>query len=90
MVPFAGVRLGHATHPQFPTGCTVFLCPLGTYGSVDSRGPAPGSRELALLAPDKPDDKEVNAIVLTGGCLLYTSCFCGSCLTRLNRAAGRR
>ena len=67
MVPFAGVRLGHATHPQFPTGCTVFLCPLGTYGSVDSRGPAPGSRELALLAPDKPDDKEVNAIVLTGG-----------------------
>ncbi len=49
MVPFAGVRLGHATHPQFPTGCTVFLCPPGTYGSVDSRGPAPGSRELALL-----------------------------------------
>ena len=67
MIPFAGVRLGHATHAQFPTGCTVFLCPPGTYGSVDSRGPAPGSRELALLAPDKPDDKEVNAVVLTGG-----------------------
>ena len=67
MIPFAGVRLGHATHPQYPTGCTVLLCPPGTYGSVDSRGPAPGSRELALLAPDKPDDKEVNAILLTGG-----------------------
>jgi L-aminopeptidase/D-esterase-like protein len=67
MIPFAGVRLGHATHPHYPTGCTVFLCPPGTYGSVDSRGPAPGSRELALLAPDKPDDKEVNAVVLTGG-----------------------
>ena len=67
MIPFAGVRLGHATHPQYPTGCTVFLCPPGTYGSVESRGPAPGSRELALLAPDKPDDKEVNAILLTGG-----------------------
>lgn len=67
MIPFAGVRLGHATHPVHPTGCTVLLCPPGTYGSVDTRGPAPGSRELALLAADKPDDKEVNAIVLTGG-----------------------
>ena len=67
MIPFAGVRLGHATHPQYPTGCTVFLCPSGTFGSVEARGPAPGSRELAVLAPDKPDDKEVNAVVLTGG-----------------------
>jgi L-aminopeptidase/D-esterase-like protein len=67
MIPFAGVRLGHATHPDYPTGCTVLLCPPGTYGSVDARGPAPGSRELALLAPDKPDDKEVNAVLLTGG-----------------------
>jgi len=67
MIPFAGLRLGHATHSQYPTGCTVFLCPDGTYGSVDVRGPAPGSRELALLAPDKPDDKQVNAVVLTGG-----------------------
>ena len=67
MIDFAGIRIGHATHPQHPTGCTVFLCPPGTYGSVDARGPAPGSRELALLAPDKPDDKQVNAVVLTGG-----------------------
>lgn len=67
MIDFAGVRIGHATHPEFHTGCTVFLCPQGTYGSVDARGPAPGSREFALLAPDKPEDKEVNAIVLTGG-----------------------
>ena len=67
MIPFAGVRIGHATHPEYPTGCTVFLCPAGTYGSVEARGPAPGSRELAVLAPDKPDDKEVNAVVLTGG-----------------------
>jgi L-aminopeptidase/D-esterase-like protein len=67
MINFAGIRIGHATHPEFPTGCTVFLCPAGTFGSVDARGPAPGSRELALLAPDKPDDKTVDAVVLTGG-----------------------
>ncbi len=67
MIDFAGIRIGHATYPQNYTGCTVFLCPPGTFGSVDARGPAPGSREFALLAPDKPEDKEVNAIVLTGG-----------------------
>lgn len=67
MIDFAGIRIGHATHAQYPTGCTVFLCPEGTYGSVEARGPAPGTRELALLAPDKPDDKQVNAVVLTGG-----------------------
>ena len=50
MIPFAGVRLGHATHPEYPTGCTVFLCPSGTFGSVEARVPAPGSRELAVLA----------------------------------------
>ena len=67
MIDFAGIRIGHATLSDHHTGCTVFLCPAGTFGSVDTRGPAPGSRELALLAPDKPDDKEVNAVVLTGG-----------------------
>lgn len=66
-IDFAGVRIGHATFPDYHTGCTVFLCPDGTLGSVDARGPAPGSRELALMAPDKPDDKEIDAIVLTGG-----------------------
>jgi L-aminopeptidase/D-esterase-like protein len=66
-IDFAGIRIGHATHQEYHTGCTVFLCPDGTLGSVDARGPAPGSRELALLAPDKPDDKEVDAVVLTGG-----------------------
>jgi L-aminopeptidase/D-esterase-like protein len=62
----AGVRVGHATHPTHHTGCTVFLCPPGSYGSVDVRGPAPGSRETALLELDKPIET-INAIVLTGG-----------------------
>jgi L-aminopeptidase/D-esterase-like protein len=66
-VDFAGIRIGHTTFPEHHTGCTVFLCPDGTLGSVDARGPAPGSRELALMAPDKPEDKEIDAVVLTGG-----------------------
>jgi L-aminopeptidase/D-esterase-like protein len=66
-VDFAGIRIGHTTFPELHTGCTVFLCPDGTLGCVDARGPAPGSRELALMAPDKPEDKEIDAVVLTGG-----------------------
>ncbi len=61
-----GLRLGHATDHEHHTGCTVILCPAGTVGSVDVRGPAPGSREAALLAPEK-HVSEVNAVLLTGG-----------------------
>lgn len=61
-----GLRIGHATNKEFHTGCTVFLLPEGSVGSVDVRGPAPGSRESALLAPDKAV-QTINAIVLTGG-----------------------
>lgn len=65
-INLAGLKIGHATHPQAQTGCTVFLCPPGTVASVDVRGPAPGSRESALLAVDKPIDY-IHAITLTGG-----------------------
>lgn len=61
-----GLKIGHATNEAFHTGCTVFLLPDGSVGSVDVRGPAPGSRESALLAPDKAV-QTLNAIVLTGG-----------------------
>lgn len=67
MIDFAGIRIGHVTYPEHHTGCTVFICPDGTRGSADARGPAPGSRELALLAPDKPEEKEIDAVLLSGG-----------------------
>lgn len=66
MQDLAGLKVGHATRPEFHTGCTVFLCPPGTVGGVDVRGPAPGSRETVLLAPDK-SVTTINAILLTGG-----------------------
>ena len=65
-IHLAGLKIGHATHPHAPTGCTVFLCPPDTVASVDVRGPAPGSRESALLSVDKPINY-IHAIVLTGG-----------------------
>lgn len=60
------IQIGHATDENTHTGCTVFLCPEGTVGAVDVRGPAPGSRETAVLSVDKRDIR-VNAIMLTGG-----------------------
>jgi L-aminopeptidase/D-esterase-like protein len=63
---FAGVGIGHATDSEHHTGCTVFLCPAGTTGSVDVRGPAPGSRETDLLGLDKPLSV-VNGVALSGG-----------------------
>lgn len=62
----AGIRIGHATKDEAHTGCTVFLCPDGAVGGVDVRGPAPGSRETALLSPDK-SVMTINAVLLTGG-----------------------
>lgn len=44
----------------------MILCPEGTVAGVDVRGPAPGSRETALLAADKPIAR-LDALLLTGG-----------------------
>ncbi|HKI56153.1 MAG TPA: P1 family peptidase, partial [Trueperaceae bacterium] len=63
----AGLLVGHATDLEAATGCTVVLCPDG--GCVASGvvlGPAPGSRETALLAPEKSVER-VDAVLLTGG-----------------------
>lgn len=61
-----GFKLGHITDEKAQTGCTVILCPPKTRGSCEVRGNSPGSRELALLAPEK-SMQEVHAILLTGG-----------------------
>lgn len=61
-----GIRVGHTTHEQGATGCTVILCPPGTVGGVDVRGGAPGTRETDLLQPHNHVE-EINAVVLSGG-----------------------
>ncbi len=65
----AGIRVGHFTHQEYATGCTVIICDNGATCGVDIRGGAPGTRETALLAPHCLVEK-VNAILLTGGSAL--------------------
>jgi len=61
-----GVRVGHHTLSERPTGCTVVLTEAGAVAGVDVRGSAPGTREIALLAPVNTIER-VHAIVLSGG-----------------------
>lgn len=61
-----GIKVGHVTLAERPTGCTVILAPNGTVGSVSQRGGSPGTRETDLLNPAN-NVQIVNAIVLSGG-----------------------
>jgi L-aminopeptidase/D-esterase-like protein len=61
-----GLKVGHFTLSERPTGCTVVLAKQGTTGSVDVRGGAPGTRETDLLDPVN-NVQIVSAIVLSGG-----------------------
>ncbi len=61
-----GVKVGHFTLAERPTGCTVILTAEGAVAGADVRGGAPGTREIDLLSPFATVEK-VHAIVLSGG-----------------------
>jgi L-aminopeptidase/D-esterase-like protein len=61
-----GVKVGHFTRPERPTGCTVILVEAGAVAGVDIRGSAPGTIETALLDPVNLI-QEVHAVFLSGG-----------------------
>src|SRR5213079_2549613 len=62
-----GIKVGHHTLSERPTGCTVVLVDgSGATGGISQRGGAPGTRETDLLHPLNMVD-QVNAIVLAGG-----------------------
>ena len=61
-----GIRVGHFTLSEKPTGCTVILAEKGATGGVSVRGSAPGTRETELLDPSNLVE-QVHAIVLSGG-----------------------
>lgn len=61
-----GVEVGHWTHPDAMTGCTVVSLPEPNVVSAEVRGGAPGSRETALLTPGSRVE-QCQAILLTGG-----------------------
>ena len=61
-----GLKVGHHTLGERPTGCTVVLAEAGAVAGVDIRGGAPGTREVALLDPVNHVQK-AHAVVLSGG-----------------------
>jgi L-aminopeptidase/D-esterase-like protein len=62
----SGIKVGHHTLAERPTGCTVVLAEAGAVAGVDVRGGAPGTRETDLLDPVNMVQK-VHAVVLAGG-----------------------
>src|SRR5689334_4538565 len=61
-----GVKVGHFTLSERPTGCTAIIVKEETTGSVDVRGGAPGTRETDVLNPVN-NVQIVNGISLSGG-----------------------
>jgi L-aminopeptidase/D-esterase-like protein len=61
----AGIRVGHHTLANAPTGCTVVLAEAGATAGVDIRGMAPATAETDLLNPVNLV-QQVHAIVLSG------------------------
>ena len=62
----SGVKVGHHTLAERPTGCTAILVEDGAVAGVDVRGGAPGTRETALLDPVNTV-QQVFGISLSGG-----------------------
>ena len=61
-----GIKVGHHTLAERPTGCTVVLAEAGVTAGVDVRGSAPATRETDLLNPVHLV-QIAHAIVLSGG-----------------------
>lgn len=61
-----GIKVGHFTLTERPTGCTVILAEAGVTAGVDVRGAAPATAETDLLQPANLV-QQVHAIVLSGG-----------------------
>ena len=62
----SGIKVGHHTLSERPTGCTVIVAEKGAVAGVDVRGGAPGTRETDLLNPANLV-QQVHAVVLSGG-----------------------
>lgn len=81
-----GLLVGNAQDASLRSGCTVLTAAQPFAASVKIMGGAPGTRETALLAPDKLVS-HVDALVLSGGSAFGLDA-CQGVTDRL-RAAGR-
>ena len=46
-----GIKIGHWTDLDNKTGCTAIISDMPLVASIDVRGGAPGTKEIALLDP---------------------------------------
>jgi len=67
------IKIGHYTNLDLGTGCTVILPPKENVATASVRGASPGTREIALLSPEKKIST-INALVLTGGSAYGLGC----------------
>jgi L-aminopeptidase/D-esterase-like protein len=63
-----GIKVGHHTLTERPTGCTVVLIESGATAGVDVRGAAPATRDTDLLSPSKMVE-QIFGVALSGGSL---------------------
>ena len=63
-----GIKVGHHTLAERPTGCTVVLIEGGATAGVDVRGAAPATRDTDLLNPTKMV-QQIFGIAFSGGSL---------------------
>src|SRR3954452_11860322 len=63
-----GIKVGHFTLAERPTGCTVVLIESGATGGVEVSGGAPATRDTDLLSPTKMVE-QIHGIALSGGSL---------------------
>lgn len=61
-----GIKVGHFTLSERPTGCTVVLAEAGVVAGVDVRGAAPATKETDLLSPVDLV-QQIHAVTLSGG-----------------------
>ena len=61
-----GIRVGHHTLAERPTGCTVILADGGAVAGVAQRGAAPGTRETDRLR-SSDNGGRIDAVMLSGG-----------------------
>src|SRR5215467_443498 len=61
-----GIKVGHFTLTDRPTGCTVVLVEAGATAAVDVRGAAPATAETELLRPVNLV-QQIQGLALSGG-----------------------
>ena len=82
-----GIKVGHHTLAERPTGCTVVLIESGAVAGVDVRGAAPATRDTDLLNPTKMVER-IFGVALSGGQQFASTAAISCKFDHRNRAPG--